>query len=38
MGMVDSPNGRDSGRKAKRRRKRPGFHIDMTPMVDVAFL
>ena len=38
MGMVDSPNGRGSGRKSKRGRKRLGFHIDMTPMVDVAFL
>ena len=38
MGMVDSPNGEQRGRKAKRKRKRIGFHIDMTPMVDVAFL
>ena len=38
MGLVDSPNGEQRGRKAKRKRKRLGFHIDMTPMVDVAFL
>ncbi len=38
MGLVDSPNGEQRGRRAKRKRKRLGFHIDMTPMVDVAFL
>ncbi|MCG8342392.1 MAG: biopolymer transporter ExbD [Chlorobiales bacterium] len=38
MGLVDSPNGEQRGRKTKRKRKRIGFHIDMTPMVDVAFL
>jgi biopolymer transport protein ExbD len=38
MGMVDSPNGRRGPKKAKRRSKRIGFHLDMTPMVDVAFL
>ena len=38
MGMVDSPNGESRGRRAGRKRKRIGFHIDMTPMVDVAFL
>ena len=38
MGLVDSPNGEQRGRKTKRKRKRLGFHIDMTPMVDVAFL
>ncbi len=38
MGLVDSPNGEERGRRAKRKRKRLGFHIDMTPMVDVAFL
>ncbi|TNJ38114.1 ExbD/TolR family protein [Prosthecochloris vibrioformis] len=37
MGMVDAPNDRKAGRKG-RRRKRLGFHLDMTPMVDVAFL
>ncbi|RNA64455.1 biopolymer transporter ExbD, partial [Prosthecochloris sp. ZM_2] len=37
MGLVDSPD-RKSGRRGKRERKRLGFHIDMTPMVDVAFL
>jgi len=38
MGLVDSPNGEGRSRKAKQKRKRIGFHIDMTPMVDVAFL
>ena len=38
MGIVDSPNGRSSHKKGKRRSKRIGFHLDMTPMVDVAFL
>ncbi len=38
MGLVDSPNDRRSSRKGKRQSKRLGFHIDMTPMVDVAFL
>ena len=38
MGMVDSQNGRRSLKKGKRRTKRIGFHLDMTPMVDVAFL
>lgn len=38
MGMVDSPNERRGGRKGGHRRKRPGFRLDMTPMVDVAFL
>ena len=38
MGLVDSPNGEQRGPRAKRQRKRIGFHIDMTPMVDVAFL
>jgi biopolymer transport protein ExbD len=38
MGMVDSPNGRRGPKKHGRKRKRIGFHLDMTPMVDVAFL
>ena len=38
MGMVDTP-GDERGRKAGgRKKKRIGFHLDMTPMVDVAFL
>jgi biopolymer transport protein ExbD len=37
MGMVDSPE-RSSRNGKTRQRKRLGFHIDMTPMVDVAFL
>jgi len=38
MGIVDAPNGRRSKKKVKWRSKRIGFHLDMTPMVDVAFL
>ncbi|ABL64661.1 ExbD/TolR family protein [Chlorobium phaeobacteroides] len=38
MGMVDSPNERRAKKGRKRIRKRIGFHLDMTPMVDVAFL
>ncbi|MEE9904270.1 ExbD/TolR family protein [Chlorobium sp.] len=38
MGMVDSPNGNHQARKGRRQSKRLGFHLDMTPMVDVAFL
>ncbi|ABB24440.1 ExbD/TolR family protein [Pelodictyon luteolum] len=38
MGMVDTP-GERRGTKAKgHQRKRIGFRLDMTPMVDVAFL
>ncbi|NTV03017.1 MAG: biopolymer transporter ExbD [Chlorobiaceae bacterium] len=36
MGMVDTPERR--GKKGGRKTKRIGFHLDMTPMVDVAFL
>ncbi len=38
MGMVDAPNERRGGRKGSACRKRLGFRLDMTPMVDVAFL
>jgi biopolymer transport protein ExbD len=38
MGVVDSPNGRRSQKKGRKHSKRIGFHLDMTPMVDVAFL
>jgi len=38
MGIVDSPNGRQSHKKGRKRSKRIGFRLDMTPMVDVAFL
>ena len=38
MGIVDSPNGRRGVKKGRKRSKRIGFHLDMTPMVDVAFL
>ena len=38
MGIVDSPNGQRGKKKGRRHSKRIGFHLDMTPMVDVAFL
>ncbi|MEI8102026.1 MAG: biopolymer transporter ExbD [Chlorobium sp.] len=38
MGVVDSPNGGGGKKKGRRGSKRIGFHLDMTPMVDVAFL
>lgn len=38
MGIVDSPNGNRSAKKGRRKQRRIGFHLDMTPMVDVAFL
>ncbi len=38
MGIVDSPSGRRSQKKGRKHSKRIGFHLDMTPMVDVAFL
>ncbi|NTW81906.1 MAG: biopolymer transporter ExbD [Chlorobiaceae bacterium] len=38
MGIVDSPNGNRSLKKGKKHSKRIGFRLDMTPMVDVAFL
>jgi biopolymer transport protein ExbD len=38
MGMVDTPNERRGAKKGGRKRKRIGFKLDMTPMVDVAFL
>jgi biopolymer transport protein ExbD len=38
MGIVDSPNGRRTRKKGRKLSKRIGFHLDMTPMVDVAFL
>ncbi|MBN1928906.1 MAG: biopolymer transporter ExbD [Chlorobiaceae bacterium] len=38
MGMVDSPNERRGSKRSARQRKRLGFKLDMTPMVDVAFL
>ena len=38
MGMVDSPGERRGSKRSKRQRKRLGFRLDMTPMVDVAFL
>ena len=38
MGIIDSPGGRSARKKGRRRSKRIGFHLDMTPMVDVAFL
>lgn len=38
MGIVDSPNERSTKKKGRKHSKRIGFHLDMTPMVDVAFL
>jgi biopolymer transport protein ExbD len=38
MGVLDTPNDRRGLKKGRRKRKRIGFHLDMTPMVDVAFL
>jgi biopolymer transport protein ExbD len=42
MGAVDTPQrsagGKRKGRGAKRPKRRVGIRIDMTPMVDVAFL
>ena len=38
MGIVDSPNGHSRKKKGRRQSKRIGFRLDMTPMVDVAFL
>lgn len=38
MGIVDSPNGNSGKKKGRRHSKRIGFRLDMTPMVDVAFL
>ncbi|NTU57678.1 MAG: biopolymer transporter ExbD [Chlorobiaceae bacterium] len=38
MGMVDTPNDRRSQKKGGHQTKRLGFRLDMTPMVDVAFL
>jgi len=41
MGAVDTPQPRSSGKKGKgfhRPKRRVGIRIDMTPMVDVAFL
>ena len=38
MGIVDSQIRSSGKKKGRRRSKRIGFHLDMTPMVDVAFL
>ena len=39
MGAVDIGGGRDHGKKGKRKKKRRiGIRLDMTPLVDVAFL
>jgi len=42
MGAVDTPERRSSGKKkgfgVHRKKRRVGIRIDMTPMVDVAFL
>ncbi len=38
MGMVDTPGGGRGRKKGRKHSKRIGFRLDMTPMVDVAFL
>jgi biopolymer transport protein ExbD len=38
MASFDAPERADAGSSKKRKRKRVGVHLDMTPMVDVAFL
>ncbi|NTW52638.1 MAG: biopolymer transporter ExbD [Chlorobiaceae bacterium] len=38
MSMVDTPNDRRGHKKGGHNSKRIGFRLDMTPMVDVAFL
>lgn len=38
MAAVDSPAPQSGARKGKRKRRRVGVRMDMTPMVDVAFL
>lgn len=40
MGAVDSPEKKDKGKKGskKKKKRRLSIRIDMTPMVDVAFL
>ncbi len=38
MGGVAAPEPQSSRKKGKKKRKRIGFNLDMTPMVDVAFL
>ena len=38
MGAVDTPERKTKGKKGKRAKRRLGIRIDMTPMVDVAFL
>ncbi|MEI6847611.1 MAG: biopolymer transporter ExbD [Chlorobiaceae bacterium] len=38
MALFDTPHNHRSLKKRRPRSKRIGFHLDMTPMVDVAFL
>ncbi len=40
MGMVDTPDrsSKKKGKSTRRKKRRVGIHIDMTPMVDIAFL
>jgi len=38
MGAVDTPQKADAGGKGKKKKGRIGIRIDMTPMVDIAFL
>ena len=38
MATFDAPERADAGSSKKRKRKRVGINLDMTPMVDIAFL
>jgi biopolymer transport protein ExbD len=38
MGILDAPSGRGGQKRARGLARRRGIHLDMTPMVDVAFL
>lgn len=38
MGAIDLGGGREHGKKKKKKKRRSGIRIDMTPLVDVAFL
>jgi len=38
MGAVDTPQKADTGKGGKKKKRRIGIRIDMTPMVDIAFL